>query len=126
MHTTATQEIPDAVGFKSSHSICVEAKISRADYLVNRRKTHCLIPEMGVGQRRFIIIPRDLISVDEHRERYPEYGLATVHENGVIRLRHESSIFETNKSAEVGMLVSALRRVKTREFLTINVIGEGE
>lgn len=122
MHTTSTQEIPDAVGFRGTHSHCVEVKSSRPDYFRNKEKSHVRIESLGVGVSRYMMVRRGLISVDEHIQAYPSYGLLWVHEHGIVKSKHEGRPHEHNQSAEVGMLVSALRRIKTREFITIATV----
>lgn len=62
-------EIPDAIGFRSvgteQHSVLVEVKVSRADFLADARKPHRLTPALGLGRFRYFLAPQGLISVDE-------------------------------------------------------------
>src|SRR6476646_923479 len=54
-------EMPDAIGWKkASHSVLVECKISRADFLADRDKPFRLKPEEGVGSERFYLTPPNL------------------------------------------------------------------
>ncbi len=59
-------EMPDAIGWKKScHSVLVECKVSRADFLTDREKAFRQKPETGVGCERFYLAPRGLIRGEE-------------------------------------------------------------
>ena len=52
-------EMPDAIGWKRAcHSVLVECKVTRADFLADRAKPFRLKPEQGVGCERFYLTPR--------------------------------------------------------------------
>lgn len=114
---SAAWECPDAVGWKSTHSILVECKVSRADFFRNAQK-NTLINDRGVGHERYFLTPEGLVDAEDMRS-YAGYGLLHWGE-GRIRVVIRAEQRETNEASEIRMLVSALRRVKTREFLTIN------
>ena len=47
-------EMPDAIGWKRAcHSVLVECKVTRSDFLADRAKPFRLKPEQGVGCERF-------------------------------------------------------------------------
>ena len=51
----------DAIGWKRAcHSVLVECKISRADFLADRDKPFRQKPEFGVGSERFYLVPEGL------------------------------------------------------------------
>src|SRR6202048_1683895 len=55
-------EMPDAIGWKRAcHSVLVECKVTRADFLADRAKPFRLKPENGVGCERFYLVPAALI-----------------------------------------------------------------
>src|SRR5260370_33864014 len=59
-------EMPDAIGWKKvCHSVLVESKVSRADFLADRDKPFRLKPEIGVGCERYYLAPRGLIRPEE-------------------------------------------------------------
>lgn len=59
-------EMPDAIGWKrASHSVLIECKISRADFLIDCAKPFRQKPTMGLGCERFYLAPAGLISVKE-------------------------------------------------------------
>ena len=78
-------EMPDAIGWKRAcHSVLVECKISRADFLADRAKPFRQKPELGVGCERFYLVPRGLVSPDELPQGW---GLLEIHNRCVEKLR---------------------------------------
>src|SRR5207245_2165334 len=52
----ASGEMPDAIGWKRAcHSVLVECKVTRADFLADRAKSCRQKPEQGVGSERFYL-----------------------------------------------------------------------
>ena len=52
-------EMPDAIGWKRAcHSVLVECKVTRSDFLADRAKPFRLKPEQGVGCERFYLSSR--------------------------------------------------------------------
>src|SRR5438477_1925411 len=59
-------ETPDAIGWKrASHSVIVECKISRADFLADREKPFRRKPEIGMGCERYYLTLAELLKPDE-------------------------------------------------------------
>lgn len=119
--TSAAWEVPDAVGWKAGVSCLIECKVSRADFLVNKQKP-TVRGGRGIGTQRYFLCVAGLINPIDLGDT--DYGLLWLKEEKYIRLVKEALPRETNAHAEIQMLVSALRRIKTREFLTINIIDE--
>src|SRR4029077_13155459 len=62
----ANGEMPDAIGWKRQHhSVLVECKVRRADFLADRTKPFRLKPERGVGSERFYLTPQGMVKIDE-------------------------------------------------------------
>ena len=118
---SAAWETPDAIGWHSGRSILVECKVSRADFHRNGDKG-TLAGDRGVGTFRYFMVPEDLI-FPEDMNKYPGYGLLSVNPAGRVWTVKESVARDSNQTSEIAMLISALRRIKTREFLTI--VAEG-
>lgn len=63
-----TGEIPDAIGFSQAvpndGSVVVEVKVSRSDFLADKKKPHRQ-PGQGMGTWRYYMAPEGLIAVDE-------------------------------------------------------------
>src|SRR5579863_10504065 len=72
----ASGEMPDAIGWKrASHSVLVEFKVTRADFLADRAKPFRIKPEQGVGCERFYLTPSGLL---KREELPPGWGLLGV------------------------------------------------
>ena len=113
---TLNREIPDAIGWRHSISILVEAKTTRSDFLADAKKPFRAINERGMGNWRFYLCePGVLVPAD-----IPEgWGLlyATGREVQIIHGGPEGNAWYTpphegNKRAEMAMMYSALRRLK--------------
>ncbi|CAB3845420.1 MULTISPECIES: hypothetical protein [Achromobacter] len=61
--TTGCAEQADVIGFRSTCSALVEAKASRSDFLVDRKKPHR--KEGGLGVYRFFISPPDVVAITD-------------------------------------------------------------
>jgi hypothetical protein len=107
-------EMPDAIGWKRAcHSVLVECKVSRADFLADRAKPFRHRPETGVGSERFYLVPRGLVVVDdlpagwgllEHYNRKIE----------VIRPSRKNLRSDEGFRCEMNLLLASLRRVELR------------
>src|SRR5579871_1206696 len=59
-------EMPDAIGWKQAcHSVLVECKVTRADFLADRAKPFRVKPQKGVGSERFYLTPPGLVNPEE-------------------------------------------------------------
>lgn len=118
---TTAFETPDVFGCNSSHSILIEVKRSRSDFLRDKNKIFRLYPDMGVGDFRYYLCPAEVIKVEDLPEKW---GLIWVDEKGRCRIIKEiltgninsdnPNRFEKNLRNERAMMYSALRR-KTSE-----------
>ena len=110
----ASGEMPDAIGWKrASHSVLVECKVTRGDFLADRAKPWRVKPEQGVGCERFYLAPAGLIRADELS---CGWGLLE-HRGGKVLLARPSA--KSLRSAagfryEMNLLLASLRRVQVR------------
>ena len=110
----ASGEMPDAIGWKQAcHSVLVECKVNRSDFLADRQKPFRLKPEKGVGSERFYLTPRELIRLEELPRGW---GLLQYH-RGRVEMLHPSA--KNLRSAvgfryEMNLLLASLRRVEVR------------
>ena len=110
----ASGEMPDAIGWKqASHSVLVECKVSRADFLADRQKPFRLKPQKGVGCERFYLTPPALVSIDE----LPAGWGLLEYRRGRVELLHASA--KDLRTAvgfryEMNLLLASLRRVEVR------------
>jgi hypothetical protein len=110
----ASGEVPDAIGWKRAcHSVLVECKISRADFLADRAKPFRLKPSSGVGSERFYLSPRGLLSVND----LPlGWGLLEYHDRRISVCRPSVKDLRSQKGFryEMNLLLASLRRVEIR------------
>jgi hypothetical protein len=107
-------EMPDAIGWKRAcHSVLVECKISRADFLADRDKPFRRKQELGLGCERFYLTPAVLLRPEELPTGW---GLLECH-NRQIKLRWPAAKnlrTATGFRYEMNLLLASLRRVEIR------------
>lgn len=116
---TDTGEQPDVIGFGSwGHSVLIEVKVSRNDFLADKKKKFRLNPETGMGSQRYYCCPTGLIKPDELPEGW---GLIYVNEKGratKVKSLNQGNIYAKklpcNTQAEMALMYSALRRLHIR------------
>ncbi len=113
----ATGEVPDAIGWKGfCHSVLVECKVSRADFLADANKPFRMHPEAGLGCERYYLAPRGLIA---RAELPPCWGLLESTRAGVgVSVAVKASRRDQRAAAglmkEMNLLLASLRRVEIR------------
>jgi hypothetical protein len=107
-------EMPDAIGWKRAcHSVLIECKVTRNDFLADRAKPFRLKSEQGVGCERFYLTPASLI----RREELPAgWGLLELQRG---RIQTASPSAKNLRTAvgfryEMNLLLASLRRVEVR------------
>jgi hypothetical protein len=120
---TSTGEQPDALGFRSGTSCLIEVKVSRADFLSDRKKKFRKNPELGVGNWRFYLTPPGVIEIDD----LPEGWGLLVEVNGRVKKIHGwppntkwsegPFVSKTNTQTEREIMYSALRRMEIQGHL---------
>lgn len=107
-------EVPDAIGWKRAyHSVLVECKVSRSDFLADREKPFRQKPNIGVGCERFYLAPGRLIKPDE----LPfGWGLIEIsaREMQVTKSSAKNLRSSTGFRYEMNLLLASLRRVEVR------------
>ena len=134
--TVAHDEIPDVLGFNSSGTFLLEAKVSRADFLADKKKHFRILSEKGVGDWRFFIVPKGIVKIEELPQNW---GLIEVSEKGKAICVYNpfgcGNIYsnwkrcEKSATAEYRFLYSALRRLHLRgridEIYNLTEISNG-
>jgi len=110
----ASGEMPDAIGWKRAcHSVLVECKISRADFLADREKLFRQKQQMGMGCERFYMTPAGLL----HAEELPNgWGLLEYRNRRVAVVQSAARNLRTGIGFryEMNLLLASLRRVEIR------------
>jgi hypothetical protein len=105
-------EIPDAIGWNTGGgSTLVECKASKSDFKADQQKPGRRTPaHLGMGNRRYYLVPPDLI--DHVLENLPEQWGALVAYKTRVEIRAQGEFIPNiSKSREIGILISALRRL---------------
>jgi hypothetical protein len=107
-------EMPDAIGWKRAcHSVLVECKVTRSDFLADRTKPFRQKPEKGVGSERFYLTPPALISSEELPSGW---GLLECRHGRIEMLQPSAKNLRsaTGFRYEMNLLLASLRRVEVR------------
>jgi hypothetical protein len=110
----ASGEMPDAIGWKKAcHSVLVECKVTRADFLVDRAKPWRRQPEIGVGAERYYLAPQRMIGIDELP---PGWGLLEVCGRSIEMTKRSAKKLRSPAGfeCEMNLLLASLRRVELR------------
>lgn len=107
-------EMPDAIGWKRAcHSVLVECKVSRGDFLVDRSKPFRQQPEIAVGCERFYLASRGLIRLEDLPRGW---GLLELHSRRIEMIRPSKKNLRSDEGfrCEMNLLLASLRRVEIR------------
>ena len=107
-------EMPDAIGWKQAcHSVLVECKVTRADFLADRAKPFRQKPDKGIGSERFYLTPPGLTKLDELP---PGWGLLELRHGRVEIVQPSAKNLRTAVGFryEMNLLLASLRRVEVR------------
>ena len=110
----ASGEMPDAIGWKRAcHSVLVECKVTRGDFLADRAKPFRVKSEQGVGSERFYLTPQALVRPEELPAGW---GLLEVRGRRVEMVQASSRNLRTAAGfrCEMNLLLASLRRVEVR------------
>jgi hypothetical protein len=107
-------EMPDAIGWKKAcHSVLVECKVTRADFLVDRTKAWRQQPEIGVGSERYYLAPRGMIEIEELPSGW---GLLEICGREIETVKRSAKKLRSAAGFEyeMNLLLASLRRVEVR------------
>ena len=101
-------ESPDVFGFGSTSSThLIEVKISRSDFLNDKKKYYRKYPEMGIGKFRSYLCMEGLIKDEDLPENW---GLLWIDSKGKISEIVKARIQESDHIEELKLITSILRR----------------
>lgn len=113
-------EYPDVIGFGAwGHSVLVECKMSRSDFIADRKKPFRIAPELGMGSYRFYCTPINLLNIEDLPDGW---GLLWVDEKLRVKCIYKlakgnlvlGQPLLKNIKAEHELMYSALRRLQTK------------
>lgn len=103
-HSTIGFEIPDVIGFNSMFSVMVECKMSRSDFLSDKKKIVRRNEDLGMGNFRYYYCPDGLIKPDELPDGWGLIYLRKRSHILIIESKHKKS----NLKEERGFLYSVI------------------
>ena len=113
-----SKEIPDIFGFRYGETILIEAKISRSDFLSDKKKIFRQYPDQGMGNYRYYLVPLGMI---KENELPTGWSLLECSKSGRIkanRVPHKKigsfMMLKANREAERSLMYSMLRRLNTK------------
>lgn len=104
---TYAGEIPDAIGWTPYSSTLIECKTSMSDFNRDKHKSHRRFPDSGMGNLRYYMTPKGLISPDLLP---PRWGLLEKW-GKTIRIIRTAFPIEYDYKREMILLISAIRRI---------------
>ncbi len=107
-------EMPDAIGWKGKcHSVVIECKISRADFLADRAKPWRADPDVALGNERYFLAPKGML---KSTELPVGWGLLEIHRGKVeiVSKSKRNLRSQTGLMHEMNLLLASLRRVEVR------------
>jgi hypothetical protein len=114
----SSNEIPDAIGWKNGASVLVECKASRSDFLADRDKISRRVAGVGLGDYRYYMAPKGTIKPEELTEGWGLVEIGDHNTSVIVRATYRNREIDAVRD-EIRLLVSVLRRIQTREFITI-------
>jgi hypothetical protein len=118
---TGTGEIPDVMGFRNEVSCLIEVKVSRSDFLADKKKQFRKYPMLGMGDWRFYLCPPDLIKPEELPSGW---GLLYAKPKTIKAIhgwppntKWFNCPFKSNAQSELSYMYSALRRMEIKGHL---------
>jgi len=111
----ATGEVPDAIGWKKQcHSVVIECKVSRADFLADRVKSFRQRPEEGLGCERFYLAPAGVIKLEELPQGWGLLELSNRKIEIGRKPQRRSMRSDIGLMKEMNLLLASLKRVELR------------
>jgi hypothetical protein len=107
-------EMPDAIGWKRAcHSVLVECKVSRSDFLADRDKPFRRKQELGLGCERFYLTPATMLRPEDLPVGW---GLLECENRKIKMARPAAKNLRTAVGFryEMNLLLASLRRVEIR------------
>ena len=108
---------PDAIGFCPTHSILIECKASRSDFLADKNKSYYRTGH-SMGDRRYYLSQKDIIKREEVLEGW---GLLYPTEKTMRIIESSKWFADKDYGSEIHLLISAMRRIKGKSGKGVSV-----
>lgn len=100
-------ESPDAYGWGGSTTQLIEVKVSRSDFLSDKKKLWRKNPSYGLARYRSYMCPENVIKPSDLPDKW---GLLYINEKGKISVVVDPEPQECNHIEEMNLITSILRR----------------
>src|SRR5438105_2493507 len=108
-------EVPDAIGWKGKcHSVVIECKVNRADFLADRSKPFRQNPDLALGCERFYMTPRGVITEAELPLGWGWLECSARRINLRVKPARRNQRTVSGLMYEMNLLLASLRRVEVR------------
>lgn len=107
---SASLETPDVFGWNYWASVLIEVKVSRSDFMADKKKPFRQKPEQGIGEFRYYFCPEGMIKTEE----LPEHWGLLYEKEGKVKLIKKATRQVANHRAEVTICSSIMRREKIK------------
>lgn len=122
MTAMMSNETADAIGFRWEKSVLVECKVSRSDFLSDKKKVFRQFPDQGMGNYRYYMAPKGVLSVDDMPKGWLLLEVSptgrVIPATEIIHRKMDSHKtkyhFKSNMFAEKMLLQSVVRRLNTK------------
>lgn len=122
--STGNGELPDAIGFRNGASLLIECKVSRSDFIADKRKHFRQDPSAGMGDWRFILCPPNIVTPADLQ---PGWGLLYAYPKIIKKVIgfpsnsqwQDAKPFQADKQSECDLMYCALRRVQLAGHLDV-------
>lgn len=119
-------EVPDAIGFRAAvykeSSVVVEVKVSRSDFLADKKKPHRIDPAKGMGLYRYFMAPKGIIKPEELPAGW---GLIEVSAKGALKVICGHVLLKY-KEVDTWAQTRAIEREWTLLVRMLNRVGDVE
>lgn len=116
---SGASETPDAIGFDSGTTTIVECKVTRADFLRDKKKWFRQNPEQGMGNYRYFLTLPGVIKPEEVDEKW---GLLIFNpETKRFRRLKEAVQQESHLVSQQKILISCIRRIGQTPMAGVSV-----
>jgi hypothetical protein len=110
-----TGEVPDVIGWKGKcHSVLIECKVSRADFLADRQKPWRQRPELGVGCERLYLAPAKVIAPADLPAGWGLLEYRNREVRTLVKASRKTQRSDEGFLTEMNLLLASLRRVEVR------------
>lgn len=107
-------ELPDVIGFAARQSVVVECKVSRGDFLRDKKKSFRINPDQGMGDYRYYCCPKGMISPDELPNGW---GLLYIYPSGFVREEKSSFVKRETTADECKWGGKFVKNIEAEQYL---------